>query len=299
MGIRRRRDEIVSVESVNPKDADSADSYFTDIYHHLLTSSWCLLLVQIAAVFFLLNLAFATGYYLDGGVANARPGSFADVFFFSIETMATIGYGRMVPVTIVAHVLMSFEALTGLIGFALVTGLMFAKFSRPSARVRFSRFAVISKRDGVPSLMFRMANARRNQIVEAQVHVLLARAEKTIEGEDVWRFHDLELSRDRNGTFRHSWTVIHPIRPDSPLYNSSPESVTSALTEIVVSMTGIEGSLMQTVYARHTYTAREIIWGARFADVLIRTPRGSFVFDYGRFDAVDAAEMPVWGLRQA
>jgi inward rectifier potassium channel len=299
MAIRRRRDEIVSVESVNPADADDSDRYFADIYHHLLTSSWPFLLLQIAAAFLLLNVLFGAGYYLDGGVANARKGVFADVFFFSIETMATIGYGRMTPVTLVSHILMSFEALTGLIGFALVTGLMFAKFSRPSARVRFSRYAVISKRDGVPSLMFRIANVRASQIVEAQVHVLMARAEVTAEGEDVWRFHELELSRYRNGTFRHSWTVVHPVRPGSPLYGSSPQTLASAFAEIVVSMTGIDGAFMQTVYARHTYAARDIIWGARLSDVLIRQPQGGFVFDYGRFDAVDQTEMPVWELREA
>jgi inward rectifier potassium channel len=207
MPIRRRRDEIVSVESVNPEDSDNRDSYFADIYHHLVTSSW--LLLQIAAAFFLLNVLFGAGYYLDGGVANAQKGSFADVFFFSIETMATIGYGRMTPVTLLAHILMSFEALTGLLGFAMVTGLMFAKFSRPSARVRFSRHAVISKRDGVPSLMFRLANVRAHQIVEAQVHLLLARSEVTGEGEDVWRFYDLELSRYRNGEVNPiGWTGV-------------------------------------------------------------------------------------------
>jgi inward rectifier potassium channel len=287
MAIRQRYDRIVAVESVNPEDSDDNERYFADIYHHLLISSWPFLLLQIAAAFFLLNLLFASGYYLDGGISNARKGSFADVFFFSIETMATIGYGRMAPVTLIAHMLMSFEALTGLIGFALVTGLMFAKFSRPSARVRFSRYAVISKRDGVPSLMFRLANVRANQIVEAQVHVLLARGELTAEGEDVWRFHDLELSRNRNGTFRHSWTVIHPIQPGSPLYGCSPGDLASTFAEIVVSMTGIDGTFMQTVYARHTYAARDIVWGARLVDVLIRTPEGGFVFDYGKFDEID------------
>jgi inward rectifier potassium channel len=299
MAITRRREEIVSVESTNPEDSDDRDSNFADIYHHLLTSPWPFLLLQIATAFFLANVLFAGGYYLDGGIENARKGSFSDVFFFSIETMATIGYGRLVPVTLIAHVLMSLEALTGLIGIALVTGLMFAKFSRPTARVRFSRYAVISKRDGVPSLMFRMANIRSNQIVEAQVHVLFARGEITAEGEDVWRFYDLDLSRYRNGTFRHSWTVIHPIRPTSPLYGLSADVLTSAPAEIVVSMTGIEGAFMQTVYARHTYDVRDIVWGARLSDVLIRLPGGDFAMDYARFDAVERTEMPVWELPQA
>jgi inward rectifier potassium channel len=299
MANRRRHDEIVSVESSNPTDPQDDYKLADDIYHHLLTSSWPMLLLQIATVFLLVNVVFAVGFYLDGGIENARKGSFLDMFFFSVETMATIGYGRMVPVTLVARLLMSAEALTGLISLALITALMFAKFSRPSARVRFSRYAVISNRDGLPSLMFRMANVRANQIVEAQVHVLFARSEVTAEGEDVWRFHDLELSRYRNGTFRHSWTVIHPIRPDSPLYGSSAEALAAMFGEIVVSMTGIDGAFMQTVYARHTYRSRDIIWGARLSDVLIRSPDGRFAMDYGKFDAVDQTAMPVWEVPQA
>jgi inward rectifier potassium channel len=163
MAIKPTRDQIVAVDSVNPADSQERDGYFADIYHHLLISSWPLLLLQITVAFFAINALFAVAYYFDGGIENAQPGSFADVFFFSVETMATVGYGRMAPVTLFAHILMSFEALTGMLGLALVTGLTFAKFSRPNARVRFSRYAVISKRDGVPSLMFRMANARANQ----------------------------------------------------------------------------------------------------------------------------------------
>jgi inward rectifier potassium channel len=294
MAIRLHRDTVVPVDSFSPgKDTEGA-TIFGEFYHHLLTSSWPLLLLQIAAAFFGLNALFALAYYLCGGIEHARPGSFSDVFFFSVETMATIGYGQMAPVTFAARALMSLEALTGLTGLALMTGLMFAKFSRPTARVRFSRCAVISRRDGVASLMFRMANVRANQIVEAQVHVVLARAEVTAEGEDAWRFYDLELSRDRNSTFRHSWTVIHPIRPGSPLYGSSPKALAAAFAELVVSMTGIDGAFMQTVYARRTYKASDIIWGARLADTLFRRPTGDFAFDYGKFDAVIETTMPVW-----
>jgi len=287
MPSRQTRNQLVPVYSVSPEESRQENSPFADLYHHLLTSSWPMLLLQISVAFFAINALFAVGYYLDGGIANARPGSFGDVFFFSVETMATIGYGRMAPVTLLAHILMSFEALIGMIGLAVTTGLIFAKFSRPSARVRFSRYGVISQRDGVLSLMFRMANERESQIVEAQAHVLLARNEVTAEGESVWRFHDLELSRYRNSTFRHSWTVVHPIRPGSPLHGASEESLKAARAEIVVAVTGIDGAFMQTVYARHTYDAPDIIWGARLVDVMIRTPEDDFLIDYGKFDAIE------------
>src|SRR5262249_16274009 len=145
------------------------------------------------------------------------------------------------------------------------------------------------------SLMFRMANERASQIVEAQVHVLLARGEVTVEGEPVWRFHDLELTRYRNATFRHSWTVIHPIRPGSPLYASSHAPFQTPSTEIVVSVTGIDGAFMQTVYARHTYDAADIVWGARLADIMIRSPEHEFLIDYGRFDAIERTAVPQAG----
>jgi inward rectifier potassium channel len=278
-----------------PLPASAAtERYFSDFYHHLLTASWPSLLIQIAFLFGVGNALFALGYYLDGGIENARPGSYLDVFFFSVETMATIGYGKMAPNSLISHTLMSIEALTGLMGFALITGLVFAKFSRPSARVRFSRFAVISKRDGVSSLMFRMANVRSNQIVEAQIHVVLARQERTAEGESVRRFHDLEMSRHRNAIFGYSWTAIHPIRPGSPFYGATPESLALAEAGVVVSLTGIDETFSQTVYARYYYEAADIIFGARLADITTRTPDREFLIDYANFDEVVAAELPPW-----
>jgi inward rectifier potassium channel len=278
---------------------DGTEHYFSDFYHHLITSSWPFLLLQIAIAFVVANSLFAVGYYLDGGVENARPGSFADVFFFSVETMATIGYGKMAPATLLAHILMSIEALTGLISLALVTGLIFSKFSRPTARVRFSRWAVISNRDGVPSLMFRTANVRANEIVEAQIHVVLARQERTAEGEDVRRFYDLELSRYRNPIFSFSWTAIHPITPASPLYGATPATLTEADAAITVSLTGLDETFSQTVYTRYSYEVADIVWGARLADIRIATPGGGYAFDYSQFDEVVPAEMPVWESERA
>src|ERR1700677_131247 len=173
MALRKTLTTLVFPRRRAPTAAhELGERYFSDFYHHLLNSSWPSLILQIASAFLVLNIFFALGYLFDGGIDNARPGSFADVFFFSVETMATIGYGRLSPITLTANILMSIEALIGLMGLALMTGLIFAKFSRPTARVRFSRNAVVSVRDGVLSLMFRMANIRSSQIVEAYVHVV-------------------------------------------------------------------------------------------------------------------------------
>jgi len=239
------------------------------------------------------NTLFALGYLLNpGGIEHARAGSFGDAFFFSIQTMSTIGYGRMVPQSLFANVLVMVEALVGVFGLALMTGLIFAKFSRPSARVLFSRVAVITQWDGIPSLLFRMANARGNQIVEAQIHLVLARDEVTPEGESFRRLYDLELTRRQHALFTLTWTAVHPLTARSPLADATPASLAAADTEIIVSLMGLDETYEQTVHARYVYTARDIVWGARFVDVLSRRPDGQWQIDYPRFHDVIRIDPP-------
>jgi inward rectifier potassium channel len=257
-----------------------------DLYHLLLVSSWLRLLAVLVLAAVAANALFAVAYLLVGGVENARPGSFADAFFFSVQTMATIGYGRMVPQSLAANVLVSVEALSGLLGFAMVTGIVFAKFSRPTARVLFSRVAVITRRDGIPSLMFRMANERGNNIVEAQVHVVLARNETTAEGEEIRRFYDLEMARRQSALFTLTWTAIHPITDASPLHGATATALAAADAELIVSLIGFDESFTQTVHARYAYAAGDLVWGARFADILSRGPDGRRHVEYARFHEV-------------
>ncbi|MBI3795974.1 MAG: ATP-sensitive inward rectifier potassium channel 10 [Deltaproteobacteria bacterium] len=260
---------------------------FGDLYHVLLTASWPRLVLIVAACYVVGNSLFALGYLLNpGGIDHTRAGSFRDAFFFSIQTMATIGYGQMVPHSLFANILVTLEALVGVLGFALMTGLVFAKFSRPSARVLFSRVAVITQWDGIPSLLFRMANARGNQIVEAQIHLVLAREEITPEGESFRRLHDLALIRSQHALFTLTWTAVHPITAQSPLAGVTPASLAAADTEIIVSLIGFDETFSQTVHARYAYTARDIVWGARFVDVLSRLPNGQRRIDYTRFHDV-------------
>jgi len=209
------------------------------------------------------------------------------MFFFSVQTMATIGYGKMEPVTIFSNILVSIEALTGLLALALMTGLVFSKFSRPTARVRFTRFVVIGPRDGVHSLMIRAANLRANRIVEADIHVVLARQEVTAEGESIRRLYDLPMTRGRSAMFALSWTAVHQIVEGSPLFGQTRESMANCAAEIIVSIIGLDETFSQTVHARHTYELDEIVWGARFADVLVLHPDGSRSVDYAHFDEVE------------
>ena len=253
----------------------------------LVTSSWPALIGLIAGAFTFVNLLFAAGYYFDQGIENARTGSFADMFFFSVQTMATIGYGRMVPVTVFSNILVAIEALTGLLALALMTGLVFAKFSRPTARVRFTRYVVIGPRDGVHSLAIRAANLRANRIVEAEIHVVLARQEVTAEGDAIRRLYDLPMTRSRSAMFALSWTAVHQIVEGSPLFGQTRESMANCAAEIIVSIIGLDETFSQTVHARHTFELDEIVWGARFADVLVLHPDGSRSVDYTRFDEVE------------
>jgi inward rectifier potassium channel len=259
-----------------------------DLYHWLLVEPWTQFFALVLVVYLGANLVFAFGYLSIGdGIEEARPGSFSDAFFFSVQTMATIGYGKMAPRGLAANVLVTLEALVGLLGLALVTGLVFAKFSRPTARVLFSRNVVITHFDGVPALLFRMANERGNQIAEAQAHLVLLRTEVTAEGEEVRRMIDLHLLRSRSAFFAFTWLLVHPITPGSPLHGETPESLRAKDVDLVASMTGLDESLGQTVHARHAWTPADVLWSHRFVDVLVTLPDGRRAIDYGRFHDVE------------
>jgi len=257
-----------------------------DLYHYLIGASWWSVIGVISAGFLLANLLFAVAFVLTDGIAGARPGSFSDAFFFSVQTMGTIGYGIMSPKNLAGNVLVTLESLAGLVGLAVATGLVFAKFSRPKARVIFSRVAVVAPRDGVPMLMFRMANERANYIAEAQLAVVLLRTETTLEGETLRKIHDLHLVRSRSPTFVLSWTALHPLTRESPLYGMTPESLKGTDCEIVVTLTGIDQTLSQTIHARHSYLADAVVFNARFADLISVLPNGNRRVDYARFHEV-------------
>lgn len=263
--------------------------HFADLYHWLLTLSWQRFFILIGLSYTLSNSLFALAYLAGGDcIANARPGSFKDAFYFSVQTMATIGYGSMYPRTDYANTVVAIQALFGLWGVAMVTGLAFARFSLPTARVIFSRVAVVAPFNGVPTLMYRTANQRANQILEAQQRVTLIRDEVTIEGEVMRRFYDLELVRSHSPIFALTWTVMHPIDEKSPLYELTAKDLAEHQAEIVITLTGLDETVSQTIHARHSFVAPEILWDMRFVDIISRTPEGKRVVDYTRFHEVKA-----------
>jgi inward rectifier potassium channel len=257
-----------------------------DFYHAMMRLSWTATLIVIAVAFLLINVFFAAGYLLVDGVKGAQPGSLADAFFFSVETMGTIGYGAMYPESVGANVLMVGESITSLIITALATGLVFAKFSRPTARVVFTREAVVSPLNGVPTLMLRLGNERGNQIVDVRIRAVMIRTEQLAEGGTFYRMLDLKLSRSHALSLSRSWSVMHPIDKHSPLFGATAESLTQEEAELQILIVGLDDTSMQTIHASHRYYANEIVFNAKHADVLSESADGAMVLDLRKFHDV-------------
>lgn len=254
-----------------------------DAYHSLLRMPWPGVLMAIAGAYLAINALFAWGYVLVGGVYGAHPGSFRDAFFFSVQTMGTIGYGAMYPTETGAHVLVVAESVVGLIITALATGMVFARFTQTTGQLVFSEKACISPMNGVPTLSFRIGNDRASMIYEAQVRVAVIRTEKTTEGTTFYRLYDVTLARDRSPALARSWTVMHPITQSSPLYEMSPEMCVADEIELAVTVVGTDDTSLQPVHARRRYELSDIVWGARLADVLSERPDGQMILDVRRF----------------
>lgn len=267
--------------------------WFTDLYHRALTITWPKFLLLGGAVYLLANILFAMLYLVQpGAITNAQPGSFADAFFFSVETIATIGYGVMAPATVYANLVMTVESAVGLLFVAMTTGLVFARFSRPTARVMFSRVAVIGPHNGKPALTIRLANQRRNQMLAAEVSMTLVRDERTAEGALLRRFYDLKLVRDRSPIFALTFTVMHEIDAASPMHGASAEVLAEFNAELIITTSGIDETLVQPVHARASYLPHEIKWGHRFVDILGYTEDGRRAIDYSRFHDIVKLDTP-------
>ena len=254
-----------------------------DFYHSLLRRPWWVTVATISCAFLAANALFAGAYLATGGIVHAGSTSFPDAFFFSVQTMGTIGYGAMYPESPAANLLVVVESIASLLLTALSTGLVFAKFSRSTARIVFSNNAVIWPMNGVPTLMFRMGNLRGNQIVDAQIRVVMTRTERNPDGTAFYRMLDLKLTRERALSLSRSWSVLHPGGPDSPLAGHTPESLIAEEVEVQIMVVGLDDVTMQPVHAGHRYFANQILWGARHADVLSETPDGNLLLDLSKF----------------
>ncbi len=276
-GTPPRRDVSEAVRKGTPSELRR------DIYFHFMEGSWARFLVRMIAVYLVSNAIFAALYLLEpSGVSQLNEGSFLDAFAFSVQTMSTIGYGGMSPTSTYAHALVVVEAAFGILAVALVTGLMFAKASRPRSSVLFSEPVLITRYDGQRVLMFRAGNARGNEVVEASIMVSVLKDEETAEGHTMRKLHDLKLVRDTSPLFTMSWTVIHIIDEDSPLWDLTPDTL-EHLKAIVATMTAFDATYAQTTHARTTWYPEDLQFDVQFVDVISMLDDGRFMVDYDVF----------------
>lgn len=263
--------------------------FWGDGFHKLMSASWPAFVVVFSSYYLLLNALFGLLYYFDlPGIENARPDSYADAFMFSVQTIATIGFGHLAPKSTYVNCLVVAESIVALLGLSLWSGLAFARFSRPSAHVLFSAVAVIARDNDVPTLMFRVANGRGNRIVDASVSVTLLRDEINTEGVEWRRQIDLKLVRARSAVFALTWTIQHRIDEASPLADYDRLLREDAEPQLIVSLIGIDDTFGQPIHAMQVYDAAHILKDKHFADVSSRNADGTSVIDFTRFhDVVD------------
>jgi inward rectifier potassium channel len=259
-----------------------------DLYHYSMNASWPGLFAGIVGFFLVFDALFGWLYHLmPGCIANLSPPGFAGAFFFSVETLATVGYGDMHPVTLYGHLVAMVEIFIGLLSLALITGIMFARFSRPRARFLFARVAVVRPLDGNLVLMFRAANARQNVIQEATAQLRMLRNEVTPEGYRLRRIIDLGLVRAQHPMFALGWTISHVIDPMSPLAHETAQSLAESDTIFILNVSGTDETTGQVLMARAEYPSSAIRWHCSFADILETSPEGTLNLDYAKFHDVE------------
>jgi inward rectifier potassium channel len=261
-----------------------------DVYRWLLGLSWPQFAAFVGTVYIGLNLFFAVLYSLDpNSIAGATPHWFFDCFFFSVQTLATVGYGHMYPQTLYGHIITTIEIMIGLFLLAVMTGLIFVRFSRPIARVVFSRSIVIAPLNGRPTLMVRVGNENQHSMVEAEFRLVFSRDERLLEGGDFRYFYQLKLHFDRLTIFPAALTLRHTIDEKSPLFGATPESLQASRVLFFVSVVGIDPVIAAAVQAQKDYSWRDVRFGERFVEIYTEHGGGRLTVDYGRIHDTEPA----------
>nr|WP_239029866.1 ion channel [Novacetimonas pomaceti] len=265
-----------------------ADRIWSDFYHHALIAPWGVFFYWSIAFYIVINVVFALAYMVVGTqVSGARPGDFLDYFFFSVQTLSTVGYGVMAPVGRVANLLATTEVLGGMMINAVATGLVFARFSRPRARIMFSKRAVIVKNQAQPHLDVRIANCRRSPILSADIEFSLARLIPQPDGHVTRQFDSLPLRQSHMPVLRFACLPVHVIDENSPLHGVTLDMLKSEEAEIIVTITGTDEASGQTVFARTAYGFDRMLYDHHFVDIINTNPDGSITVDYTRFDQME------------
>ena len=286
----RRRGVTVYLGDTEVTQLGAARFDWHDVYHLIMSLSWPKFFAGAVTVYLLVNLLFASIYFL-GNHAISNAASFADCFFFSVETLATVGYGVMSPATLYGHCVATAEIVTGMMSMAVITSLVFARFSKPTARIVFSRVVVITPYNGVPTLMLRVANQRRSYILEAMASLVLIRDEETADGHSLRRFHDLKLERARSPVFALSWQIMHRIDETSPLYGVTAQEIKEGDMRLGVTLSGVDEIFAAGITARYNYSYENILFERRFVDIFSEGdhPRHLYV-DLDRFHDLEPSE---------
>lgn len=263
-----------------------------DVYRWLLSLRWPQFAVFAATLYIALNLLFAALYSLQPDSIAGRTGGhwFFDCFFFSVQTLATVGYGHMYPQTLYGHIITTIEIMSGLFLLAVMTGLIFVRFSRPIARVAFSNSMVIAPLNGKPTLMVRVGNENHHSMVEAEFRIMFSRDESLVEGGDFRYFYDLKLHFDRLTVFPAALTLRHVIDETSPLHRATPESLEISRALFFVSVVGVDPVIAAAVQTQQDYTWRDVRFGERFVEIYTDSGRGQLTVDYGRLHDTESAE---------
>jgi len=266
--------------------------FWSDLHHRALTIGWPGFFAAAVAIFLTFNLIFAALYGLGTApIANVSPAGYLGLFYFSIETLATVGYGDMHPQTNWGHAVATVEIFTGMSLMAVMTGLVFTRFSQPRARFVFARHPVVAPHDGVSTLMLRLANARGNVIVGATAKLWLVRNETTREGNAFRRIHELGLVRRETPSFVLSWTLLHPIDAASPLAGMTAADLAATDGLFIVTISGHDETIAQEIHARHSFPHGAIRWGHRYVDILSTAGEGRVAIDTTRIHDTVATDL--------
>ncbi|WP_233843651.1 ion channel [Dyella sp. 2HG41-7] len=292
MGVKRKlafwlRPRVVTIGGRPFVSEGLNERLWDDFYHRALTISWPAFFGVAVSVFLMFNAVFAMVYQIDPtGIANQYPKGLAGAFFFSVETLATVGYGDMHPASVYTHVVATVEIIVGMGNIAVFTGLIFARFSRPQAKILFGKHPIVRMIDGKQTLMMRAANMRQNLIAQASAQLHLLRLYTSPEGFQIRRIEDLKLVRNEHPVFVLSWSLMHVIDETSPLFNETPESLEGSETSLLLTIEGMDETTSQSMMARTQWSIKEVRWNHRYVDLVRRNENGVNVIDYSIFDDV-------------
>lgn len=268
-----------------------ADLTSRDLYHFLITISWTKFFMLVVLAYIALNIFFAFLYFLVGSGSLVATGGmskniYLKLMIFSVQTFTTVGYGNIYPDGLGVDIVAAFEALTGLMSFALFTGLLYGRFSKPTPKILYSKKAIVAPYQGINALQFRVANQRKNNVIELEVRVLAAITEENFKK----KYYELKLERYSVTFFPLSWTVVHPMDEDSPLTQFSLDELKKRQLEVMILMKGFDETFSQVVYSTHSYTFEEIVWGAKFQSAFDTTKDGDVVLNLKNLHLFDEIE---------